>query len=96
MVQRSTRRSRQRFFLYAKNLLLRKLDETKPDPQMHGVVQPVMICDSVMSIVDELAAENALQDLHTEVTGPQQIVGKPKAAELVGESKQIFGSVAPL
>ena len=74
-----------KLILYTKGLPLGKPDKNKPDPQIDDDVRPVVICDSVLRIIDKLAYDNVPITARMDAMGPYQVVGRPNAAEIATE-----------
>ena len=50
-------------FVYSKGLPIGKPDKSKPIPRVDDASRPVVICDSVLRVTDELMTENVPEDV---------------------------------
>ena len=75
-----------RLFLFTKDLPIGKPDTTKPIPKSDDDVRQIVICDSVIRIIDKILHENIPQNVKDTVLGPYQVICKPDAAETATEA----------
>ena len=72
-----------RLFIYTKGVPKPKKE---PNPRIDDDVRPVVICDSVIKIVDKIAFENVSTSQRNDAMGPYQLIGKSKSAEIANEA----------
>lgn len=64
--------------MYAKGIPIGKRKDGIPDAD----IRPIIVCDSIIRLIDKFAMENIPDDVRRMIIGPTQMIGKKQACEI--------------